>query len=243
MDGHMTQIWIRGFLAIAIIAISGCATKGTNQVNYSPPVEKSIQNKITLDKNFDDVWDKLIANISASFFVINNIDKDSRLLNISMSSNKPEDFIECGSTDRTFNFQNKSENFNYKVAESSNFKYAGASYMNNGIALPAVYNVSRKTAMDGRINVYVAPMNNAKTTIAVNIRYVLTATTSGQAVTYDLLGNPLPQNQIIPKAEVTSTFNTSETSSDDWGTPGDPQIVQCMSNGNLESMLLEMAEK
>jgi len=230
-------------LGIIIIGISGCATKGTNQVSYLLPSSSEISNKKTLNRDFEDVWNTLVANISASFFVINNIDKDSRLLNITMSSNNPEDYIECGTSKRTFTFQNKTENFNYRVAEDSNYKYAGVTYMNNGIGLPAVYHVSRKTKMDGRINVYVAPMNTTKTNIAVNVRYIFTVTNSGHRVTYSLLGEPFPQNQLIPQNEVTASFNTSERFSEDWGTADEPGVVECVSNGKLESMLLQMTEE
>ncbi len=61
----------------AIMVLTGCAT---STFNYSPPLETKIQNTKQVDLPFDTVWDQLVKQLSTDFFVINNIDKNSRLM-------------------------------------------------------------------------------------------------------------------------------------------------------------------
>lgn len=151
----------------------GCASIGRNSVSYTePPTENLPENNVIIDQPFNSVWDKLVGKLSASFFVINNIDKESRLINISFNSNNPEKYVDCGVTERTFSFGKENRNYSYKVAGNSSYKYAGkwGPYQN----LPAIFNINRKTSLEGRINIYVAPVNKNETKVSVNIRYILT---------------------------------------------------------------------
>ena len=78
------------FLQLSVIAVlltSGCVA---TVPKYSPPLMSGTPtNEVVLPENFEVVWKRLVKNLSADFFVINNIEKASRLINISFSANQP----------------------------------------------------------------------------------------------------------------------------------------------------------
>jgi hypothetical protein len=53
-------------------------------------------NSITIEKSKDVVWKELIPEIGNAFWVINNLDKESGLINISYIGD-PIKYIDCGS--------------------------------------------------------------------------------------------------------------------------------------------------
>jgi len=65
---------------------------------YVPPTDDgiNIENTIILDEKFAVVWDRLVENLAREFFVINNISKESRIINVSYSIIEPEGVVDCG---------------------------------------------------------------------------------------------------------------------------------------------------
>jgi hypothetical protein len=151
--------------------LTGCAT---SKVNYTPPTgAEKIQNSRVINAPFDAVWDRLVKELSSDFFVINNIDKNSRLINISFSSQRPSDFVDCGHSSRSFNNGVAEQNYEYATAESANFSVANPS--------GAVFNVRRTTKLEGRSNIYVAPEGGG-TNVAVNTKYIVSVRTVATAL-------------------------------------------------------------
>lgn len=83
-------------ICMAIVFISGCATQGVNSFNYMAPTPVDIKNEVVVQKSYSQVWDGLVKEISKSFYVINNIDKESRIINLSFNTSSPADFVNCG---------------------------------------------------------------------------------------------------------------------------------------------------
>ena len=62
--------------ALAMIG-SGCAVAPKNTLNTQGPDEEyQVENEIYIDQPFGEVWDLLVAELSKSFFVVNNIPVD-----------------------------------------------------------------------------------------------------------------------------------------------------------------------
>ena len=67
----MKRIFI---LAVIVTLIGGCAGK----VEYIQPTNTyKANNSVTVNKPRADVWKQIIPALGSSFFVINNIDKES----------------------------------------------------------------------------------------------------------------------------------------------------------------------
>lgn len=168
---------IIGPMAVSILA-AGCVSA---TLNYSPPSEPKITNSTLADENFDIVWDRLVQRLSADFFVINNVEKASRIINVSFSVEQPNDYINCGHTSRSFTNPQGTQHYNYAVADSSAYTTV---HNNNRVA----FNVNRATNLEGRVNVYVAPEGD-KTRVTVNARYVLNIKLRTSSFTGQPLGN------------------------------------------------------
>lgn len=198
-------------LVLVFSALSGCATSSNS---YAPPVSATqVKNSGLINQPFDAVWDQLVRELSSDFFVINNIDKNSRLINVSFSSTHPSDLIDCGRTTRSFKNLRGDQNITYDTAGSATYALTD----NRGIA----YHVARSTKLEGRANIYVAPDSNG-TTVSINAKYVLDITQS--TVRFDGVPGPM--------SKVTIDFSTKSPSG-----AGNDGVV-CQSRGVIERKIL-----
>lgn len=205
---------MRQIIALAGVAamLSGCAS---SSIDYRPPTGKPISNTKEVVEPFDQAWDALVRELSSDFFVINNIDKNSRLINISFSSQRPSEFVDCGMTNRTFDNARGKRNYSYVTADSAEFAVTNPQSI--------AFNMSRKTKLDGRVNIYVAPTAKG-TSIAVNTKYALTV--SATAVNFD--GNPGGSSSNV------FDFSTKQGFSD--------KDLSCYAKGTLEQRILGMVD-
>jgi len=223
----MTHVWLtkRGLLlrkaallGIATLILSGCAA--SSSYNYlAPDTSGKVKNNVVLDEEFETVWSRLVKNLSADFFVINNIEKASRLINLSFSSSKPSEYIDCGTTNRQFKNIRGVQNYSYSTADSSRFAFTDA----RGIP----FNVVRDTNLEGRVNIYVAP-DGGKTLVRVNSRYILGIKVSS----YDLAGRP------AGTAGHTWAFNTNKPYSQ---RAPSGTTIECTTNFEIEGRILRAA--
>jgi hypothetical protein len=231
--------------AILAIGLAGCATQGTNSVNYTKHEPKTISNEIIVNQPYSQVWDKLVRELSKSFYVINNIDKESRIINLSFSTQSPTEYVDCGQTHRTYKQGNKVESFDYNVADSSNFKLAAPTQPAPAFSYYAL--ISRNASLEGRSNIYLAPLENdkAQTTVAVNTRYMLTINMTGEAYAQHVNGNIFPQGSIPHANPTIIAFNTNKPTEHDFGAgvDGVKVIATCFSNGKLEQDVLQILKK
>src|SRR3546814_4300040 len=73
----------RSAVMAAILLTAGCAAQA--DLNYRKPTQPSLTNSRTVNAGFEETWDGLVRNLSSEFFVINNIEKASRIINVSRS--------------------------------------------------------------------------------------------------------------------------------------------------------------
>src|SRR5690349_12455540 len=98
-------------LSVIVLAclLSACATPGTSTFKYTEPAPNAaINNEKIVSKPFSDTWDILVRELAKSFFVINNIDKASRIINLSFSTQQPKEYVNCGKSVREFKYGGKS---------------------------------------------------------------------------------------------------------------------------------------
>lgn len=227
-------------LVILILFLSACATPGTSSFNYSVPNSGGqIQNSIVVDEDFEAVWDRLVGRLATGFFVINNIDKSSRLINVSFSSDNPEEYIDCGISTRSYKYKDESQTYRYKVAQDSTYKRAGS--WGQMDTLPWTQEVYRDASLDGRINIYVAPMSGKGTQVSVNAKYLFELNASG--TTYSYTYGDLRGRETFSAPSSSIDFTTNESKTKKWGSGATFENVTCMAIGNLEMTLLEMAKQ
>lgn len=201
-------IVVMGFCILA----TGCAT---SSIDYQAPTQSKIVNTKVVDKPFDQVWDNLVQQLSSDFFVINNIDKNSRLINLSFSTQKPSEYVDCGVTTRRFENARGENSYVYKTADSAAFSLTNQ----QGHA----FNATRKTKLNGRVNIYVAPTSSG-TSVAVNTKYVVDVIFV--ATGFD--GHPGGSENLSFDFSTKQSYSGGE--------------ITCYAKGTLEGRILEMAE-
>lgn len=226
-------------LSIASVFLTGCATQGISSHLYTPGTKINITNENTVPGQYSSVWDALVRDLAKSFYVINNIDKESRIINVSFSSQKAEDYVDCGRTQRTYKEGDAAERYNYAVAERSTFKVATARQEHP--AFTNYFVLTREPTLEGRSNIYIAPSTSDpnQTTISVNTRYILTVKVRGEGFAKHISGNVQTRGR-SPEETFTSTFNTNSSSSNDVGAG---VTIVCFAKGTLEREILGILAK
>lgn len=222
----------RSFPFVLAVFLAGCATPGTSNIDYHPPrTVGAFKNEISVAEPFDAVWDRLVGRLATGFFVINNIDKASRLINVSFSSESPERYVDCGQSTREFAFNREQKTYAYQVAADSRYKATATWGPYNN--LPSVAEISRDTSLEGRLNVYVAPASLDGTKISVNVKYIIRISTSGTGTAYNAFGAPAQQFS-VPASSSEIGFTTMESATKD--------SITCRATGELERTILEMTQ-
>ena len=208
-------------VATLLTFIPGCATVGVGSFSYESPTPQEVENEVFVSMPFAQAWDKLVKELATQFYVINNIDKESRLINASFSSDRPEDYVTGGTTTREFQRNGNVERFSYDPAASSSYKtgWKWGQYNN----LPSTGTFFRQTSLEGRANIYVAPEGDG-TRVTVNCRYILALDVTGTFVAEDAFGNPV-QSGTVPSSSATASLNTDTPVRVNWGTPAEPSWV------------------
>jgi len=204
-------------LLLTIIFISGCAGK----VNYVRPnisTQAAVNFKV-IDKPRDVVWNESVPELGKQFFVINNLDKSSGLINLSYSGD-PEKYIDCGQVtsyvknlrgERTYDFPGSKAEQAYEI-------------MQNGY----LYSLNRKMSVEGRVNLIFEVMSPNQTKVTANTRYVVQ-----RNVTVNQEGQNFTQNM-----SDTISFNSGGFASFPDASNGKYASTECMPNGELEREIL-----
>jgi hypothetical protein len=109
----------------------------------------------------------MIPALAKSFYVINNIDKDSGLINISYRGD-PEKYLNCGEV-------------YYSVSDfgrKREYRFPGSRADQRYETRQGIHLIRGHRTMDlnGRMNIIFEEISNNRTRITVNIRYILTKT-------------------------------------------------------------------
>ena len=196
--------------------LAGCAGK----VDYIRPDQvKAAENTKVVERNRDAVWAAAIPELSKQFYVINNLDKPSGLINISYSGS-PEKYMDCGRVssyvknargERTYNFAAASPMQSYETMTNGNLFF-----------------YERTMALDGRINLIFEEIGPNQTRITANTKYVVT-----KAIVARNAANNIPQS-----ISDTISFNTKGRAT--FPSRGNTTVAatECVSTGYLEQEIL-----
>ena len=145
-----------------LLFLSGCAS---STLSYTEPANvQKVQISKTIDKPRDAVWAAAVPALGKDFFVINNMDKASGLINVSYSGD-PHSFVDCGHISASFSNLRGTQNFEFDgSARDANY----TQYKN-----PLMINLHRQMNLDGRINIIFESPTPNTTVVTVNARYVL----------------------------------------------------------------------
>jgi hypothetical protein len=213
-------------LRLVLIAVSSVALLAAcaGQVDYVRPstTPSPGQNVKIIAKGRDAVWAASVPALGKQFFMINNLDKASGLLNISYTGD-PERYIDCGRItsfvknaqgERTYDFAGAKAQQNYEI-------------MNPGVGL---FFLDRRMSLEGRVNLIFEEVGPATTQVTANTRYVVVRTQTARSA-----AGGMPSN-----SSETISFNSGGGAS----FPANPQgqSAECASRGTLEAEILSAVQ-
>ena len=106
--------------------------------------------------------------------------------------------------------------------------------------LPVEVNVKRKTTLEGRVNIYVAP-EGERTIVTANARFIFKIKSSGIANFYNGFGTLVRTEPMTP-GEETVSFNTNQPGVADLSDANQSIILKCFSKRKLEKEILDIVQ-
>jgi hypothetical protein len=207
------------------VVVGGCASVMDGRLDYKPPTLASIPvNVKVIDRPRELVWSTAVPALGKQFFVINNLDKGSGLINVSYSG-EPERYVDCGvvssyvknmAGERTFTFPGASAQQSYQVM--------------NPLSSGGLVFWERKMSVEGRVNLLFEEVGPTRTRVTASTRYVVTRSQSGRNAT-----SPIPQT-----SNDSISFNSQSGASFPASAQG--RALQCVATGAMERELLDLVQ-
>lgn len=206
---------VLGIITIAA-AMAGCAGK----VDYIRPTASPApaSNVTVIEKPRDQVWNAVVPELGKRFFVINNLDKSSGLINISYSGD-PEKYVDCGRVvsfvknargERTYDFPGARGSQQYEVMNG------------NGL-----FFLDRRMQLEGRVNLIFEEVSPTSTRVTASTRYVIN------------------RSQTVRNVEGRSQSNSDSVSFNTGGgaafaANADGRSTECLATGAIEREILSI---
>jgi hypothetical protein len=207
-------------LLLLLLPVVGCSA--TSSVKHDPAQFAAIDSAAQVNAGTDVVWERLKNRLPPPGFKVVEVDDIQKLLRLSLTSDRPEAYVDCGRTRRTFEGAlGGVETFDYQPAARESYRLANY----EGLPLEA----TRDTVLDATAIVRATP-NGSATAVNVDVSYVLRA-----MITYSKLG-------VFgsPTGELDSVTREIRFQTEKPGI-GDEEVAFCLANGKLERQLLEWA--
>lgn len=200
---------------LILFLLSGCSRK---QDYVRPSIQPGAANNFKIiDKPREVVWNSTVPALGKQFFVINNLEKSSGLINVSYSGN-PEKYIDCGRVtsyvkngrgERTYDFLGASPQQRYEVMQGS-----------------MLFDVNRRLSLEGRVNLIFEEVTPNQTRVTASTRYVVQ-----RQVTAIGASNRIPQTS-------TDSISFNSGSSSAFPSNRNGQATECAATGALEREIL-----
>lgn len=226
------------FRAAAALALflAGCATTSVpgpaeNIYRHTPAEERPLQNTAVVAKPFEHAWNDMVRNLTVSFYRINQVAKDSRVINLDLEATDAEKYVDCGTSYRAVRFNGLRE-WTYPVASNAYYEFARQDRFNYW------YEVTPETRLRGVINIYISPRDAEHTEVSVNVRYEVEKIVRAVVYTQRQDGQYRSDSSDPRELErVHWTFTTTQPSAPE----GDKPV--CRSSGRIESEILDFARR
>lgn len=204
-------------MVLVCLLCAACAGKTT----YTHPSNVSgYQNSKTVNKSKDELWKKLIPALGAKFFVINNLDKESGLINISYSGD-PEEYIDCGRLISEVQNVRGKRTYDFPLARA--YQQYEVMDMESGTGL---WFMEQRMELEGRMNLILQEISPTQILVTANTRYVVTRTLTSKHV-----ARPVPETY-----SGTISFNSGQSKT----FPASRQGTTCRANGKFEREVLSL---
>ena len=208
------------FMTVVMYAVLvGCTSK--TDFSYAPVQAYESANTMVYNSNINKVWDAAIKSIGEKFFVLDNIQKDSKIITLSYSVSDPAAYIDCGQVTAETKGASNSGTYTYQGAQAEAVYYIGDPN------IPHPQPVRRTARLEGKVNIIFVEEGKDKTKVTVNTRYVMSVKFESRRW--------VPAGYFMPVSESRNvTFNTGQEGVGEGGSN-----LRCVTKYTLEKSILE----
>jgi len=216
---HLTLAMLVTTLVASTAAEAKLLDGGTN---YVPPTTSlEVDNAKTFPVSYDKTWKAVVAHLSETSFVIDNIDKDSGLITVSFAMDDAQKAIDCG--------QWTSWVKNMRGRRDYSFDGAAPYAKYESLDKSTLMTLERNLSLSGKFNILVTEPTEESSRIKVTTRYVPTVKLKVTPLAFDS-----NFQRVQPRTFTESfSFNTGQEAQ----LPGAQTV--CRSKGFLEAQILE----
>lgn len=206
-------------LLVLALVFAICAGCGTIQRNTTPPPDYQAEDSRVFNQPYEKVWQAVVQSVGSSFFILDNIQKDSGILTLSFSVQDPNEYIDCGimNTQGTGLYSSRSISIPWASA--------GPYVEPNPHPTLGVINLVHSNTLSGKVNILVQKLGAKQTKVSIKTRYVLVHTGIVQ--------------ETGTHASHTMSFNGNETGK----FSNSPNSIVCKSRGTMDKMILDNIAK
>jgi hypothetical protein len=206
-------------MSAVVLLIAGCAGK----MDYVRPSSTFPvgANSVVIEKSREAVWNATVPELGKNFFVINNLDKSSGLINISYSGD-PEKYVDCG----------RVSSYVKNARGERTYEFAGSKAQERyEVMIPAgLFMVDRRMSLEGRVNLVFEEISPTSTRVTANTKYVLQRQSTARHIA----------NNVPSSSSDSISFNSG--SSGFFPAGADGRATECLSTGLLEKQVLSAAK-
>jgi len=213
--------------ALAAIFLTSCAigpwTAGLPSAEPEPPLYTAPASRddapdfVIVNAPFESVWSQTIPEFEKTFYVINNMDKASGVINVGFSED-PERAVDCGQL-RSQAFLHEAD---FAAADANQTYYAAPKGILPWRGLFPI-KINRKVSIDGRANVVFEELSPTSTRVTVTAHYVV--------IRDDVIHGP--KGPIASHGSIAFATGSSGKFADG---------CVCKPNGRLEGMILGLVK-
>lgn len=208
----MRSTLISPALALGLAACAG-------RLEYQPPTPATAANAIVVAQPRDAVWNRMVASLGNSWFVINTIDRTSGLINLTYRG-RPDAHLDCGRV--------VSRVTNLAGTRTHDFAAATAHQEFEVLNGAGLHRVIWTLRVEGRINLVLAPQGTRRTRATAAAQYEVTRTLAVSTV----------GGATEPARSHTIRFLTGDQGT--FPAEGGVEGVTCRPSGALEQELLAL---
>lgn len=188
--------------------------------SYTPPKAYKLESSKVVAKSYDALWAEAVPELGKQFFVINNLDKASGLINLSYSGD-PEKYVDCGSAATEVSNARGKRDY---------FFPASTAYTTYETFIPQVRQlatIQRRMSLEGRVNLIFEKLDASQTKVTANVKYILTRQATGRLATGQFMGTD------------TETVSFTNSQKGQFRAPQSGNATTCVATGALEKSVLD----
>jgi uncharacterized protein YceK len=218
----MRRLIIAALFAFCV-TVSGCASVTTSSIHY--PIAAEQENSRTYNAPVDRVWDAAIYSIGKDFFVLDHIQKDSKIITLSFSIDNPATAIDCGEMTLTTTGGISGNGTQVLEYAQNNQRYMfGTGGMR---AQPAMW----MKRLDGKANIIITEEAKNKTSVIVNTRFIFS--------TVERYSRWIPTNGLGGGIYIPNTYNETITFNSGQSGFNPNGRIMCVSKYSFEKSILD----